>query len=84
MAGHHTFEGVILFRTGAAIRFNGHYWGEDASCALWFPISQVTIEPDNEDTGSVVLHVKDWLAKKRQLLEFTHYSAEEIEAMDAK
>lgn len=80
MAGHHTFEGVILFRTGAAIRFNGHYW----MGSLWFPISQVIIEPDNEDTGSVVIHVKDWLAKKRQLLEFTHYSAEEIEAMDAK
>ena len=79
-SGVHTFEGTIELVTGAAIRFQGVYW----EGALWFPLSQIEIVPDNDDTGAVVIHVKDWLARKRQLLEFTHYGAEEIEAMNSQ
>lgn len=75
-----TFEGRIELMTGAAMRFQGVYW----EGPLWFPLSQVIVEPDNEDTGHVVLKVKDWLAKKRGLLEFTHYNQHEIEAMNAQ
>lgn len=75
-----TFEGTIEIVTGAALRFRGVYW----EGALWFPTSQVEVLPDNDDTGHVVLKVKDWLAKKRGLLEFTHYGVEEIEAMNAQ
>lgn len=75
-----TFEGHIELNTGAAIRFRSHYW----EGALWFPRSQIEVHPDNEDTGSVVIKVKDWLVKKRGLLEFTSYCADEITAMDAQ
>lgn len=73
-----TFEGRIELMTGAAMRFQGVYWDG----ALWFPLSQVEIVPDNDDTGHVILKVKDWLAKKRGLLEFTHYCQTEIDAMN--
>lgn len=73
--GWTTFEGRIVRSSGSAVRFQGHYWEE----ALWFPRSQTIIE-DDED--GVVLKVNDWLAKKRDLLEFTHYGAAELEAMD--
>ena len=81
MAGYHTFEGYIEIVTGAAIRFKGVYWGDDASPGLWFPLSQVDIIPDNDDTGAVVMRVKDWLAKKRGLFEFTAYTNDEIASM---
>lgn len=73
-----TFEGTIELITPAALRFQGVYW----EGALWFPLSQVEIVPDNDDTGHVILYVRDWLAKKRGLLEFTHYGQEEIAAMN--
>lgn len=73
-----TFEGVVLFTTGKAIAFQSHYWDS----FLFLPMSQITIE--QEDSGfSYVVHVKDWLAKKRNLMEFTHYSAEQIEEIAA-
>ena len=76
----HTFEGRILFYTGAAVRFQGNYW----EGPLFFPLSQVEIVPDSEDWPDVVvIHVKDWLANKRKILEFTHYGAQEIAQMDA-
>lgn len=78
--GVHTFEGVIEVVTGAAVKFHGVYW----EGGLWFPLSQVELVEDNPDTGAAVIHVKDWLARKRQLLEFTHYNAEEVEAMSAQ
>ena len=73
------FEGTVVMYSGAAVWFHGVYW----EGVLIFPLSQVTIEPDNEDTGHVVMSVRRWLASKRGLLEFTHYSKEEIEAMNA-
>lgn len=73
-----TFEGVIVARTPAAIRFQGIYW----EGPLWFPLSQVIIEEDNPETSHYVVKVKDWLPKKKGLLEFTHYGKEEIEGMD--
>jgi hypothetical protein len=75
-----TFEGRIEGYTGAALRFHGVYW----EGPLWFPLSQVEIIEDNPDTGHVVLRVRDWLTKKRGMLEFTHYTLEEIKAMDAQ
>lgn len=77
----HVFEGNVQFFTGAAVRFQGVYW----EGPLFFPLSQVEIIPDSEDDPTqVVIHVKDWLANKRKLLEFTHYNAEEIAEMDTK
>lgn len=77
----HTFEGRTLFFTGAAVRFQGNYW----EGPLFFPLSQVEIIPDSEDDPyQVVLKVKDWLANKRRLLEFTHYGEAEIAEMDAR
>lgn len=70
-----TFEGRITKTSPAAICFRGQYWDGD----VWFPRSQVEIE-DDED--GVVVKVKDWLAKKNGLLEFTHYTAEELGAMN--
>lgn len=76
-----TFEGRLELVTPKAIRFQSHYW----EAPLWFPLSQVFIEPDSEDDESVViLKVKDWLANKRGLLEFTAYNKAELEAMDAQ
>lgn len=72
-----TFEGMITKSSSAAVCFQGQYWGGD----LWFPRSQVEIEQDLPEEGTVVIKVKDWLTKKNGLLEFTNYSAEEIAAM---
>lgn len=75
---HTTFEGRIIFNSGAAIRFQGQFW----EAPLWLPRSQIEIEPDGEDT--VVVRVKDWLANKNRLQEFTYYDAEAIEERDFK
>lgn len=76
-----TFEGIPLLITGAAIRFQGVYW----EGPLWFPRSQIILEDDDDiDSPFKILKVKNWLADKRGLLEFTHYSAEEVEAMNAQ
>tara|TARA_B100001179_G_C18528400_1_gene375959 strand:+ start:276 stop:509 length:234 start_codon:yes stop_codon:yes gene_type:complete len=73
-----TFEGRIQMTGGAALLFEGHYWHG----SVWFPLSQVRIEDDNLDTGTVVIHIADWLCKKRGLLEFTQYQSDELEAMN--
>lgn len=73
-----TFEGRVVMTGGAALLFEGVYWHG----AVWFPMSQVTVEDDDIETGGVVIHVAEWLAKKRGLLEFTQYQAEELEAMN--
>ena len=77
--GAHTFEGVVEVVTPSAVKFRGVYWDG----GVWFPLSQIEVTDDNEDTGAVVLQVKDWLARKRGLMEFTHYGEAEIEAMNA-
>lgn len=77
----HTFEGRLELVTPRAVRFQGHFW----EAPLWFPLSQITIEPDSEDDPlTVVIRVRDWLALKRGLLEFTFYAKPELEAMDAQ
>lgn len=70
-----TFEGVITKSSGAAICFKGQYWEGE----VWFPRSQTIVEDDDE---GVVVKIKDWLTKKNGLLEFTHYGAAELEAMN--
>ena len=73
--GVHTFEGHITNHSAAAIAFHGHYWGGP----MWFPRSQVELVADG---GGYVLRVRDWLANKRGLLEFTEYTSEQVEAMN--
>lgn len=73
-----TFEGYLLRTTARAVLFHGHYWGG----ALWLPMSQIEMEPDG-DLGAVVVKVRPWLTSKKGLMEFSHYSAEEIEGMNA-
>lgn len=70
-----TFEGRITKGSPAAVCFQGQYWEGE----VWFPRSQVEIE---EDEDGVVLRLKDWLAKKNGLLEFTRYGVTELEAMN--
>jgi hypothetical protein len=69
------FEGQIEVQTPKAIRFQGNYW----DAAIWLPLSQVTITPDED---SHVIKVRDWLAEKKGLLEFTHFSEQALEEMD--
>jgi len=71
-----TFEGRVLVHTGAAVLFEGVYWD---SC-LWLPRSQIEIESDGDEY--VVLKLRDWLARKKDLLEFTHYGEAELQAMN--
>lgn len=73
--GWTVFEGVITKSSMAAVCFKGQYW----ESGVWFPRSQMIIEDDDE---GVVVKIKDWLAKKNGLLEFTHYGAAELEAMN--
>ena len=73
--GWTTFEGRITKSSGSAVCFQGQYW----EGAVWFPRSQTIVEDDDD---GVVLKVSDWLTKKRDMLEFTHYGAAELEAMD--
>ncbi len=72
-----TFEGRVLSYSAKAVWFEGVYWG----APLWLPRSQVEIIPD-EDSHVVIL--KDWLANKRGLYEFTEYTPEQIQEIDAK
>lgn len=74
-----TFEGRILMWTNSAILFEGVYW---EGC-MWLPKSQVIIEHEDMLSDAKVVKLKDWLANKKGLLEFTHYSAEELEAMNS-
>lgn len=73
--GWHTFEGRITKSSMAAVCFQGQYWEGE----VWFPRSQTEIEDDDD---GVVIRVKDWLANKLGLLEFTRYGAAELEAMN--
>lgn len=68
-----TFEGHILRNTGKAVEFQSVYW----EGGIWFPTSQVQIEEDGD--MAVIIRVNDWLVKKRNILEFTHYGEKEIE-----
>lgn len=70
-----TFEGTIEVSTPKAILFQGVYW----EGPLWFPRSQIRLLPDGEFAYVVV--VKDWLCRKRDLLEFTAYNEADIERM---
>lgn len=45
------------------------------------PRSQIRMEEDDE-IGHVI-DVRDWLMEKRSMLEFTPYTAQQIEAMNA-
>lgn len=74
---HHTFEGFIHVFTGRAMLFQSHYWDGP----VWFPTSQTEIEPDGD--MFVVIRVKDWLPRKRGILEFTHYGEHDIERIAA-
>jgi hypothetical protein len=73
-----TFEGQITKHSGAAVCFQGQFW----ETGVWLPRSQIVVEDDEEE--GVVVKVKDWLARKNGLLEFTHYSAAELEAMNGQ
>jgi hypothetical protein len=75
-----TFEGEIHTRTGRAIRFQSYYW----EAPLWFPLSQVEIFQDPDAPFEVVLVAKPWIAKVKNVYEFTHYTQEEIEKRDAQ
>ena len=70
------FEGYVLRMTPKAIQFQSYYWDG----AIWLPLSQVVLVPDGEMTH--VVYVKAWLANKRGLLEFTHYSEADIEGFN--
>ena len=67
-----TFEGNIIQRSAKAVCFWCHYWW----APLWLPLSQVKVEDDGD---SHVIHLRDWLAEKRGVKEFTEYTAEELE-----
>ena len=69
------FEGILTGSTPRALWFRGHFWEKE----LMFPKSQVTVI-EEESGMSVVLKVRDWLAHKRDLKEFTEYTSEEIDA----
>lgn len=73
--GWTTFEGRITKSSGSAVCFQSQYWEGE----VWFPRSQTIIEDDDD---GVVLKVNDWLAKKRDMLEFTHYGMAELGAMN--
>lgn len=70
-----TFEGNIVQRSAKAICFWCHYWW----APIWLPVSQSTIVEDGE---GYVVHVKDWLCKKRDMQEFTEYTEKDIERMN--
>lgn len=68
------FEGTIHAQTKAGLLFQGNYWDGP----LWLPKSQVEVIYD-DDAWEVVVFVKEWLARKRSLFEFTYYTEQEIE-----
>lgn len=70
-----TFEGVIITHTAKAVLFQSWYW-EDG---MWFPTSQVRWQEDGP--VSCVIEVRDWLANKNGLLEFTQYTSQQLEVM---
>lgn len=68
------FEGLIHVHSGKAVLFQSWYW----DAAMWLPKSQIKIHEDGDIT--FVVDVRDWLVDKRNILEFTHYSEEHINA----
>lgn len=70
------FEGVILADSAKAIYFQSHYWDD----ATWLPKSQIVMYEDGDFFW--VVEVNDWLANKNGLLEFSHYSAEQMEKIN--
>lgn len=66
------FEGVIHAHSAKAIFFQSWYWEE----GLWLPKSQVRMFEDGE--SDYVIDVRDWLAEKNGLMEFTPYTAQQI------
>lgn len=71
------FEGVIHAYSPKAIFFQSWYWEE----GLWLPASQIRWYADGELT--YVIEMRDWLADKNGLLEFTQYSAQHMESLRA-
>lgn len=69
-----TFEGIVIQRTARGVLFQSHFW----DAPLWFPSSQMEIEPDGDLW--VVARVKDWLITKKGMLEFTYYTEDAIKA----
>lgn len=68
-----TYEGRILAVVGRTFLFQSHYWHGP----IFLPISQVTVEPDGE--MDCVIHLKDWLARKNDIPEFTELTQEEVD-----
>ena len=71
-----TFEGYIHMATARAVLFQSHFWG----APLWLPMSQIEINHDYDGMEKVV-KVAGWLCRKKQLLEFTPYTEDEVRAM---
>lgn len=74
---YHTFEGYIHVSTSGALLFQSHYW----EAPLWVPKSQSYVETD-PDSMEVVVKIKDWLCRKKKLMEFTFYPESEIQLMN--
>lgn len=74
------FEGFIRRNTFKAIEFESYYWDG----TLWLPKSQIEIIRDVDAAFEVVVFVKPWLMKKRNLLEFTYYTAPEMEKFNER
>jgi len=69
------FEGTVETHSPKAVLFWCWYW----ESPMWFPISQVKLTPDGE--MSYVIDVREWLTDKNGILEFTPYTAQQIEAI---
>jgi len=69
-----TFEGEIILNTARAIRFQGNFW----EASLWLPKSQIEIIEDPDSPFEVVVKAKPWIARVKDLHEFTHYSEADI------
>jgi hypothetical protein len=76
MSERSTFEGYVHMQTARALLFQSHYW----EAPMWIPLSQAEVEKDFDSLETVV-HVKDWLCRKKNLLEFTFYVEEDIRKM---
>lgn len=75
-----TFEGQITLNTARAIRFQGNYW----EASIWLPKSQIEIIEDPDASFEVVVKAKPWIAKVKDIHEFTPYSEEDINQRNEK
>tara|TARA_Y100000310_G_scaffold324866_1_gene387318 strand:+ start:9931 stop:10173 length:243 start_codon:yes stop_codon:yes gene_type:complete len=73
------FEGTVIGESVSAVLFQGVYWAG----GVWLPKSQIRLEEDLPDSFFQILYVKDWLANKNGILEFTEYSESEIEGFNS-